>query len=261
MPYGYRVRLADPAALDGVPSPVRVGTDASIDSDLHEEGMLVDEAAGERLVLMERAVSGAPGCVEVPMPEGGVASYHPLLLRDAADVDAGVAERGGAGGGDVEAETASIEGVAWRDADKDGVRDAQEEPLAGVEVELSRYRWVPDDVREDAAWQFDAAFAAEAERTAVTDAEGRYVFEGLPATAVSAAGGASGAVVYGYRVNVTAFDDALAPTAADRGDDPSRDSDLDASTTRLVPDDALKELMRILQKTIRCAWLTPWLRA
>ena len=23
----------------------------------------------------------------------------------------------------------------------------------------------------------------------------------------------------------------------------------------------LKELMRILQKTIRCAWLTPWLRA
>ena len=58
----------------------------------------------------------------------------------------------------------------------------------------------------------------------------------MEATGQQVIDGAEQPVVYGYRANVIDIPDRYAVTASEQGGDASRDSDLDSSNTRLVPD-------------------------
>ncbi|MGW8482457.1 SdrD B-like domain-containing protein [Microbacterium sp. NPDC055903] len=95
--------------------------------------------------------------------------------------------------------TYAIGDVVWIDADKDGAQDDAEQVLPGVTVELLK--------------------DGEVIQATTTDANGRYLFDALPAGE------------YQVRFTLTAEQSAIyAFTTADAGDDDAVDSDADAQT-------------------------------
>ncbi|MEY4413094.1 MAG: hypothetical protein RIQ53_387, partial [Pseudomonadota bacterium] len=96
---------------------------------------------------------------------------------------------------------AAIGDRVWEDTDADGVQDAGEAGIAGATVELVR------DVNGDGVIS-----AAEVLQTAVTDAAGNYLFNGL-----------APGVAYQVRFTLPSGYDALSPT--DAGGDDATDSD------------------------------------
>lgn len=112
------------------------------------------------------------------------------------------------------AKTYAIGDVVWIDTDKDGVQDSDEEPLAGVRVDLI----------------VDGSVVS----TTTTDANGRYVFDNLPAGT--------------YRVRFTLTEEQQEKyefTRRDSGADDGLDSDADPSdgfTRTIVLDDSNEAL-------------------
>ncbi|MGD8319302.1 MAG: SdrD B-like domain-containing protein, partial [Gemmatimonadota bacterium] len=100
----------------------------------------------------------------------------------------------------------SVVGKVWNDLDHDGIQDAGEDGVEGVAVHL-QFLSVPGTVRE-----------------AATDANGEFVFEGLPYSEP----GPGGASLY-FRLHVTAPDGHIFSPER-QGDDPSIDSDVDRET-------------------------------
>src|SRR5690625_14563 len=102
----------------------------------------------------------------------------------------------------------AIGDYVWVDTNKDGLQDDGEDPLEGVKVELT-----------DAAGEpVTDVFGDEVEPT-FTDAQGRYLFDDLPAGE--------------YKVKFTLTDDQVEKyifTELNAGDDTAVDSDADPAT-------------------------------
>ncbi len=110
----------------------------------------------------DAAATGTPGVGRTPLFRLDGDNAALTTDYDTADVRAteGIDPTWDAG---VVTPTFAVGDYVWIDADGDGVQDADEKPLAGVTVELYR-------AGEDKPF-----------RTTTTDAQGRYVFDGLPA--------------------------------------------------------------------------------
>ncbi len=164
-----------------------------------------------------------------------------------------------------------IAGTVWVDADGDGIRNYQtaadgtpeadadgnpvyaERGLPGQKVELRRY-WYDVLTR---TWIFDERLAPANGGVAVTttDAAGDWIFEKLPAFEVLTAESGllpadeeSRPVVFGYRVNIPSIPDEYAVTDLNVGGDGTVDSDLDETTTRILPDDPQNGLFVPMQE-------------
>ena len=186
---------------------------------------------GDGFAIVAEPIDDADGLAAHTAYEAtyGKASYD--VLRPS-----GLTRGGDAGLVQIDAD-AAIDGTAWIDADADGVRGPHESGLPGVSVTLTRYMRMVGS--ETGGWAFDASFAPQ---QLVTDAAGRYRFEGLPSSAYRTQDNQYGRVLYGYRVNVNEIPHGYAVAALHQGDDLALDSDLDMNTTRVVPDEAVAGL-------------------
>lgn len=167
----------------------------------------------------------------------------------------------------------TVSGIVWNDANNNGIREAGEEGIVGAAVELTRYwydtetnTWVFDDeynrlVDENGqvAQSGDALVYLPGDRSERTNRmvtttsfdrrvrtgtteemktypQGYYSFEDLPSTEVRIVRNAEVDVVYGYRVNIVNIPANFAVSKMNRGEDILVDSDLNESTTRLMPE-------------------------
>ena len=258
----YRVSLPE---MPGGYAATRfhVGDDPTADSDLKrtDTGDLdIVETHGDGAAATEPVRGDGFAILAEPAAKGDRVEYE--AVYNGVRYDA-VRTRGQQRGGDAGlvaiGDTAAIEGVIFEDADADGVRADGETGAAGVRVALTRYMRPAvgaaggdavagggdagtavksgeasgNGAAAGATWLADAEFSCE---PVVTGKDGRYRFAGLPTSGYRTVEGMRVPVLYGYRVNVTEMPRGFAVTRADAGDDAARDSDLDAATTRLVPD-------------------------
>ena len=234
MPEGYavtRYHAGDDPALDSDLESSEAAGDLDIievHADQTPEGEVL---RGDGFAIVAEPIDDADGLAAHTAYEAtyGKASYD--VLRPS-----GLTRGGDAGLVQIDAD-AAIDGTAWIDADADGVRGPHESGLPGVSVTLTRYMRMVGS--ETGGWAFDASFAPQ---QLVTDAAGRYRFEGLPSSAYRTQDNQYGRVLYGYRVNVNEIPHGYAVAALHQGDDLALDSDLDMNTTRVVPDEAVAGL-------------------
>lgn len=123
--------------------------------------------------------------------------------------------------------TGSIGDYVFSDVNNDGLQDATDLPIGGLPVTLYRTDYRADGARENYT-----------DRT-VTDADGRYLFDDLPCNLLreGAQEGSTdpndyvGGVYTVYRVVFGDPGGGFVPTLRYAGDDPERDSNIDASRT------------------------------
>ena len=272
----YRVSL-DEMPEGYAATRYHVGKDSegiTTDSDL-----LVDLAAYNSMQIIERYNDEGQtelrgdgyAIIATPNSFGRPTQYEQAYNNVTYDVllPLSEAQRGG-DAGMLKAQLASISGVAWIDEDKDGLHQDTEKPLAGVQVKLTRYIYdagaqpraqdgesLPEDsdvTTSRGSWKYDKSFNdARQSHILTTGDDGAWCFDNLPATGLEVREGALERVVYGYRVNVVDFPDYYEPTTlnAGQGDASALDivSDLNAATTRLMPDYPVQGLIVLADST------------
>ena len=218
---------------------------------LDASGAVVAQRSDGRILLSAPAASGRNS--QYALACDGL-TYD---LFDAYEV-----QRGGDAGFKTPA-TMAVSGTVWVDDDADGIWDDGEGGLPGVPVQLRRY-WYDVDRGQ---WRFDATLGTAGVADAVSDGDGYWEFDHLPATGVlTSADGipvaeGSRAVVYGYRANVVSVPDGYYPSDLGAIDDIERDSDLDDATTRLIPDEpchGLIVLASLAEPDEDIATIIPW---
>ena len=112
-----------------------------------------------------------------------------------------------------------ITGTVWNDIDRDGMIN-DDMPISDIEVTLQLMAFI------------DGEWLPIAEKTALTDSDGRYLFDGL---ALYGTNGKGESVLYGYRLAVEKLPTGMAVTAyqANSGDN---DNDLNEATGYLTQD-------------------------
>lgn len=186
-------------------------------------------------------------------------SFTALAGKDSTGNDVGV----------VPFATSSISGNVWEDGDFNGVREDEEIPVAGVPVVLNRYWWngsgwtfdrtlgktpsdpdssistladevageKPDTPSNDSS-DLAADYAINHHGAVMSNENGYWEFTGLPvAQRMQNLNGTYETRVFGYRVNVADIPQGYEVTAEQQSEDPTRDSDLDETNTRLVSDE------------------------
>ena len=115
-----------------------------------------------------------------------------------------------------------ITGTVWNDIDRDGMIN-DDLPISDIEVTLQLMALI------------DGEWLPIAEKTALTDSDGRYLFDGLPLYGTN---GKGESVLYGYRLAVEKLPIGMAVTAyqANSGDN---DNDLNEATGYLTQDDEI----------------------
>ncbi|SCH12423.1 Serine-aspartate repeat-containing protein D precursor [uncultured Ruminococcus sp.] len=225
--YGYQVTVD----LDTIPEGYEVthyqmGEDKTVDSDLnYQDGALTK--ADEYVLLVDKAETE---------------SQNPDYIIDGYDVVQGIDIRG-YDGGILNYQTGSISGVIWEDQSYDGIRQDDEPGVAEVPVSLQRYYY------DGTQWLFDDTFQMEAK----TGRDGAYLFDGLATVIQKEETDAAGNTVVhsylaAYRPKVEALSERWAVSRPYMGDDPARDSDLDAKTLALLPEGEVMILAAPAQK-------------
>lgn len=129
---------------DEVPAEVLIDGDPVADVRVAEDGT--------SLVAVTPPAPEGPRDVDIVTADGGVTFFDGFTY--------------------VPGPSGDVVGVLWFDLDGDGVRDAGEPPIPGVQIEL-----VPDEVGPTST-RLHAATAAAAQAT--TDSAGEYSFTGMP---------------------------------------------------------------------------------
>lgn len=234
--YGYQVTVD----LDTIPEGYEVthyqmGEDKTVDSDLnYQDGALTK--ADEYVLLVDKAETE---------------SQNPDYIIDGYDVVQGIDIRG-YDGGILNYQTGSISGVIWEDQSYDGIRQDDEPGVAEVPVSLQRYYY------DGTQWLFDDTFQMEAK----TGRDGAYLFDGLATVIQKEETDAAGNTVVhsylaAYRPKVEALSERWAVSRPYMGDDPARDSDLDAKTLALLPEGEVMILAAPAQKGADGSYPTP----
>ncbi|NLW15067.1 MAG: hypothetical protein GX038_02240, partial [Erysipelothrix sp.] len=137
-------------------SPMNVGTDNTVDSDIDAQAMFIQNHIGiSNTFKIFEAVNGK---VDVN------------TIRD--DIHMGV-------GLNVYKNTALIGGVLWNDNNRNGLKDADEALIENKEVELWRYEPVdPKNPKGEGRWVLTED--VKGNHTVLTDELGQYEFEVLP---------------------------------------------------------------------------------
>lgn len=234
------------------------GDDPSRDSDLDSITMDydLDNPIAGKIILADEAMGGEDTRAIMRGPENR--TFTALTGKDSTGNDVGV----------VPFATSSISGNVWEDGDFNGVREDDEMPVAGVPVVLNRYWW------NGYGWTFDrtlstdpsspnASISSLADEASgeqpdipsnnsdlatdyavghhgavMSNENGYWEFTGLPvAQRMQNLNGTYETRVFGYRVNVADIPQGYEVTADQQAEDPTRDSDLDETNTRLVSDE------------------------
>ena len=218
---GYRIELESLDENYGC-TYYRLGDDRSKDSDLISGGTPLNmQRENEYIPTAKTAEVNAAGgsynssAVKFVDADKKTVYYDMLTAREADSFDAGL----------VKFPEGLIQGRIWDDKDYDGIQDADEKGIPGLEVELRRYYY------KDGEWLEDEKFEILTSKTSSFEKNlGRYAFTELK-TQVKIDD-----VNYlaGYTLRLKALPDDKAITRRQRGKDPKKDSDLQYGTLSLT---------------------------
>ena len=183
--YGYRVNV--PVLPEGYEvTLMNEGDDPTVDSDLDEMNtrLAPDDPTGGLIVPSKRSDGTESALSLVQNAPGGVPRSLAVGV-DSLSNDTGL----------VPPQTVTISGVAWDDANKDGIREEDDETLPNLTVRLERRAVAPAD-------------------TAARDDFGTYTTDGAPGSDLNAAGEPKVRADRGTVRVPTADNGAWAPAAA-----------------------------------------------